>query len=51
MLPKINDTLPDIGLTIEGMFRFLPDLEHWLARMEESFGHVNGQRHSLPILW
>lgn len=31
MLLKIMSALHDIGLTIEGMFRFLPDLEHWPA--------------------
>ena len=31
MLLEIMSALYDIGLTIEGMFRFLPALEHWSA--------------------
>ena len=45
MLLKINGALHDIGLTIEGMFHFLPDLEHWLA--SPSMGPTITERRNL----
>ena len=45
MLLKIMSALHDIGLTIEGMFPFLPDLEHWPA--PSSMGPTVAEQRSL----